>query len=70
MKGAVLAMLGSKKAVAAMVGMVVALAAKVGLDLEVSAVMTVVGPVIAYVVAQGIADNGKEAAKVANGNRH
>lgn len=54
----------SKKAVAAIGGVIVALAAKYGLQLDETAVLSIVGVTIAYVTGQGIADAGKEAAKI------
>lgn len=58
------ALLGSKKFVTACIGVLVALAAKVNWHLQVSEVMAVVSPLIAAVLGQGIADAGKERAKV------
>lgn len=54
---------GKKKLSAAIAGVIVSLAAFAGLDLDVEQVATVIAPIVAYIVGQGIADNGKEAAK-------
>ena len=57
-------LLGSKKFIAAVIGLVVALAAEVGLELDTEAIMTIVSPIIAYILGQGVADIGKEKAIV------
>lgn len=56
--------LTSKKALATVAGLIVAGAAKYGLGLEESTVIEILAAVAAYVIGQGIADNGKEAAKI------
>lgn len=56
-------LLGSKKAWAAAVAAIVGLLGKkVGLDED--TITKVVGAIVAYILAQGVADLGKEAAKV------
>lgn len=59
------ALFTSKKFIAALAGVVVSLVSVAGLELPTDAVAAVLAPVMAYIVGQGIADNGKEAAKVA-----
>lgn len=58
-------LLTSKKFLATVAGVLVALGSKIGLDLPTEATLSIVGAIAAYVIGQGIADNGKEAAKVA-----
>lgn len=57
-------MLLSKKFIVAVSGTIVALVAKIGLNLPVEDVATVLSPIIAYIIGQGWADSGKEAAKL------
>ncbi len=57
-------MLQSKKAIAAIAGLIVAAAGKVGLGLDTETVMAIVSPIVAYIIGQGWADSGKEAAKI------
>lgn len=54
----------SKKFIAAVAGILVALAARRGLNLDPDSVQNVIYVIVAYLVGQGIADHGKEAAKV------
>ena len=42
----------------------VALAAEAGWNISTEELMPILAPLIAYIVGQGIADNGKERAKV------
>lgn len=64
MKDMLKTLLTSKKVAAALAGAVMAaFGSKMGLDE--AAVQSIVYTVIAYLVGQGIADHGKEAAKVA-----
>ena len=56
---------GSKKVITAMTATIVAAAGLLGLDLSVDQVALIVTPLAAFVVGQGVADHGKEAAKVA-----
>lgn len=57
--------LTSKKFVVTIAGAITAAAMKIGLELPTETVATVLAPIIAYLLAQGWADYGKEAAKVA-----
>jgi len=61
---AIKGILGSKKALAAIAGVVVSLVAKLGVDLPTDALVAILAPIMAYIVGQGVADIGKEAAKV------
>lgn len=54
----------SKKFIAAVAGVIVGLAAKKGLAWDTETVAVIISPLVAYVVGQGVADRGKEAAKV------
>lgn len=56
-------LLKSKKAVMAFAALVVFVAGRFGLQLDKEELAGVVGPLWAYVIAQGVADHGKEAAK-------
>ena len=57
-------MLGSKKAVAMIVGLVVGFAGKYGLELPTEELTAVLSPVLAYILGQGVADAGKEKARI------
>lgn len=63
-KEALKGLLSSKKSIAMIAGAIVSIVGKIGFDLPVEVVASVVGLVAAYVVGQGMADWGKEAAKV------
>lgn len=65
-KEAVRALLASKKAVMAVLGVAVWLGGKIGLHFSSAEAFELISPIIAYLLAQGLADHGKEAAKVAN----
>lgn len=54
-------MVASKKAVAMAAGVVVGLVAKVGIELPTDAVAAILAPIVAYILGQGLADQGKEA---------
>tara|TARA_R100001244_G_scaffold99872_1_gene74528 strand:+ start:232 stop:447 length:216 start_codon:yes stop_codon:yes gene_type:complete len=54
----------SKKFIAAIAGTIVAFLATVGLDLPPGDVAALIGPIVAYIIGQGWADSGKEAAKL------
>lgn len=54
----------SKKLIMAVAAAVAAAAGKIGLDLPTETVGLIVGPIVAYIIGQGWADRGKEAAKV------
>jgi len=60
-------LLRSKKALMAIATMIVAAGGKLGLDLNADELLPILAPLMAYVVGQGIADSGKEAAKIKNG---
>ena len=66
MWSAVKGILSSRKALAMIVGVVASLVAKIGWDISSEELLTLVSPVIAYILAQGVADHGKEAKKVEN----
>ena len=61
---AIKGILASKKALAAAAGVIVALVGKLGIQLDTDALIVLISPVVAFCIGQGIADNGKEAAKV------
>ena len=65
LKEMLVVLLTSKKAQAALAGMVVAIALRLGINVDVETVLTIISPIIAYIIGQGIADAGKEAAKQA-----
>ena len=54
----------SKKFIMALAGVAVTGAGRIGLQLPVEDVALIVMPVVAYIIGQGWADSGKEAAKV------
>lgn len=58
------ALLASKKFVAAVVGIVLAIAGRYGFNLDPELVRELVYILIAYIIGQGIADHGKDAAKI------
>ena len=57
-------LLKSKKALTAIAGVIIAIAAKAGLDMSTDELMPILSPLMAYIVGQGIADHGKERAKI------
>lgn len=57
-------LLKSKKFQAAVVGLVVAILSHFGLDVDNATVMTILSPILAFILGQGIADAGKEAMKI------
>ncbi len=57
-------MLKSKKAIAMIAGLVVSFAGKYGLQLPIEELTAVLSPVLAYIVGQGVADVGKEKARI------
>jgi hypothetical protein len=59
------ALLSSKKFIAALLAALVWLGGKVGLHVDTETLAGIVGPIVAYVLGQGIADHGKEAALIA-----
>ena len=54
----------SKKFVAAFSGAIMAGALKLGLEMSTADVAIILSPFITYILAQGVADQGKSAAKV------
>ncbi len=57
--------LKSKKFQAALVSLVVVIATKAGYpDLDEAALLTIISPLLTYIAGQGLADIGKEKAKV------
>lgn len=54
----------SKKFIAAVAGIVLTLLAKLHFNIPESTVQEIVGLIIAYLIAQGWSDSGKEAAKI------
>ncbi len=54
----------SKKALAAMAAVTVGLVAKLGFEISADELLTFLSPLMAYIVGQGIADHGKERAKI------
>lgn len=57
-------MIGSKKAIAMIVGLIVSFAGKYGLELPTEELTAILSPVLAYIVGQGVADAGKEKARI------
>ena len=66
MWNAIADMLKSKKALTAIAAAIVAGGAKIGWDVSTEELMPILTPLMAYIVGQGIADHGKERAKVEN----
>ena len=58
------ALFSSKKFIAALASMVVAVLGSLGLDLDTETLMAILSPMMAYIIGQGVADHGKEKAKV------
>ena len=54
----------SKKAIAMIAGVIVALAARYGLELDPVSVGTILSPIVAYIIGQGMADKGQAAAQI------
>ena len=57
-------LLSSKKFLSAVAGVIVIIGGKFGLELNSEELILAVSPLLAYILGQGIADNGKEKAKV------
>ncbi len=57
-------LLTSKKFIASIIGMIVTVAGKYGLELDETALATIISPILAYIVGQGIADHGKNKTEV------
>ena len=63
------ALFGSKKFMTALVSCLAGLAAKLGWQLSPDEIMAILSPALAYIVGQGVADHGKERAKVEAANQ-
>ena len=59
-----ISMLNSKKALAMIVGLLVSVGGRYGLDIPTEDLTAVLSPVLAYIVGQGVADVGKEKARI------
>lgn len=59
-------LLKSKKFQAALAGLIVAIAGKFGLELDETALLAILSPILVYIAGQAVADLGKEKEKVAN----
>ena len=57
-------LLSSKKFQATIAAVAVALLAKVGIDADNETILLIISPLVAYILGQGIADTGKERAKI------
>lgn len=57
-------MFTGKKFLGAVAGTIVAAALKIGLELDTESVLLVISPIVSYILGQGWADTGKEAAKI------
>lgn len=65
MKKFLLSLFSSKKFVAALFGLVTSVGVKLGWqEADITEILALISPIIAYIVGQGIADIGKEAQKV------
>ena len=60
--------LGSKKALVAILSAAVWIGGRFGLDLDIEELLPAVAPLWAYVIGQGVADVGKERAKIEAGS--
>ena len=63
-KNLIVGLIGSKKFIVLVSGLIVTALAKYKLDLDPVMIQGMLGALIAWLIGQGIADNGKEAAKV------
>lgn len=59
-----MSLLNSKKFQAAVIAVVVMVANEFSLQLDPEAILAVVSPLIAFIIGQGVADIGKEKAKI------
>ena len=64
MRHALRSMFTSKKFIASLAGVVVSLVGTIGIDLPADSIMAILSPLMAYIVGQGVADAGKEKAKI------
>jgi hypothetical protein len=60
-------LLTSKKFLTAVLTVLLMVLAEFGFNLDIETALAIVSPLLAYILGQGIADNGKERAKVENG---
>lgn len=58
---------GSKKFIGLLVGMIVVIGTELGLDLSTEALTGLIALISSWLLGQGIADNGKERAKIEKG---
>ena len=68
MRNAIADLLKSKKALTAIAATIVAIAAKAGWNVSTDELIPILTPLMAYIVGQGIADHGKERAKIESQN--
>lgn len=66
MKEAIAAMLRSKTFLTAIVALILQIAGRYGLALDQGTVTLVISPLLLYIVAQGFADHGATAARIAS----
>ena len=66
MKTAIAGLLSSKKALTAIAATVSAVIARIGFDVPSEEIVPIIAPIVAYIVGQGLADHGKETAKINN----
>jgi hypothetical protein len=57
-------LVGSKKAVAMLAGLVITICSKYGIFIPEESLIEILSVIVAYIVGQGIADAGKEAALI------
>jgi len=62
-------LLTSKKFVAMLVGIITVVVTKIGWDIDHDTISQIVALVASYIVGQGFADKGKEAARIASAAR-
>lgn len=67
MKKVLLSLISSKKFIAMIVGLILTMLAKANIGLSEASVTEIVALIMSYIVGQGIADHGKEKAKIENG---
>ena len=58
---------GSKKFLVSFISVAAHLAGRYGFDVDQEAMLTILSPLYAYLVAQGVADHGKSAMEAARG---
>ena len=62
-------LLTSKKFLTAVLTVLLMILGKFGLEIDIEVALAIVLPLLAYILGQGIADNGKEKAKIENGGK-